>query len=103
MLAGRVANIVPVDSIDKVTEAVNAYTQTIGINRETLKEQLRDRLSLFGAQRLTSLGYAASVNFTLPQDAMEPERRLCKWIVDEHCEPERVLPLWKTPDFALPG
>jgi Acyl-CoA reductase (LuxC) len=103
LLSGRVANIVPVDSIDKVTEAVNAYTQTIGIYPESLKDQLRDQLSLFGAQRLTSLGYAASVNFTIPQDAMEPVRRMCKWIVDEHCEPERIYPLWKTLDFALPG
>jgi hypothetical protein len=97
MLSGRVANIVPVDSIDKVSEAVNAYTQTIGIYPESLKEQLRERLALFGAQRLTSLGYAASVNFAIPQDAMEPVRRMCKWIVDVRCEPERVLPLWTIP------
>jgi hypothetical protein len=97
LLSGRVANIVPVDSIDKVTDAVNAYTQTTGIHPESLKEQLRDRLSLFGAQRLTSLGYAASVNFAIPQDAMEPVRRMCKWIVDERCEPEGVVPLWKMP------
>src|SRR6202790_4373359 len=31
MLSGRVANLVPVDSIDKVTAAVNACPQTIGI------------------------------------------------------------------------
>jgi hypothetical protein len=100
LLSGRVANIVPVDSIDKVTDAVNAYTQTIGIYPESLKHQLRDRLSLFGAQRLTSLGYAASVNFTIPQDAMEPLRRMCKWIVDEECDPSRVFPMWDAPDMA---
>jgi hypothetical protein len=94
LLSGRVANIVPVDSVDKVTDAVNAYTQTIGIYPESLKHELRDRLSLFGAQRFTSLGYAASVNFTIPQDAMEPVRRMCKWIVDEECEPGQVFPLW---------
>ena len=100
LLSGRVANIVPVDSIDKVTDAVNAYTQTIGIYPESLKRELRDRLPLFGAQRLTSLGYAASVNFTIPQDAMEPVRRMCKWIVDEECDPSRVLPLWETPSMT---
>jgi hypothetical protein len=101
LLSGRVANIVPVDTIEKVTDAVNAYTQTIGIYPESLKHQLRDQLPLFGAQRLTSLGYAASVNFTIPQDAMEPVRRMCKWIVDEECEPSRVFPLWETPDLAF--
>jgi hypothetical protein len=95
MLSGRVANIVPVDSIDKVTRAVNAYTQTIGIYPESLKTTLRDDLARFGAQRLTSLGYAASVNFAIPQDAMEPVRRMCKWIVDETCDPEVVFPQWR--------
>jgi hypothetical protein len=100
MLSGRVANIVPVDSIDKVTDAVNAYTQTIGIYPESLKTELRDRLAMFGAQRLTSLGYAASVNFAIPQDAMEPVRRMCKWIVDEACDPQVVFPMWKAAELA---
>jgi hypothetical protein len=98
MLSGRVANIVPVDSIEKVTAVVNAYTQTIGIYPESLKTELRDSLPLYGAQRLTSLGYAASVNFAIPQDAMEPVRRMCRWIVDETCDPEVVFPLWATPE-----
>ena len=79
MLSGRVANLVPVDSIDKVTAAVNAYTQTIGIYPESLKRQLRNTLPLFGAQRLTSLGYACSVAVAAPQDAdlrrLEPTSR----------------------------
>ena len=95
MLTGRVANIVPVDNIDKVTAAVNAYTQTIGIYPESLKRRLRDTLPLFGAQRLTSLGYACSVAIAMPQDAIEPIRRMCKWIVDEQCDPAVVLPLWQ--------
>ena len=95
MLSGRVANIVPVESIDKVTAAVNAYTQTIGIYPESLKHELRDILPLFGAQRLTSLGYACSVAIAMPQDAIEPIRRMCKWIVDEECDPDVVIPLWR--------
>jgi hypothetical protein len=98
MLSGRVANIVPVDDIEKVTNAVNAYTQTIGIYPESLKRELRDRLPLFGAQRLTSLGYACNVSVAMPQDAIEPIRRMCKWIVDEQCETDRVLPMWRISD-----
>jgi hypothetical protein len=94
-LCGRVANVVPVDDIAKVTRAVNAYTQTIGIYPESLKRQLRDTLPLFGAQRLTTLGYACSVAIAMPQDAIEPIRRMCKWIVDEECDPEAVVPLWR--------
>jgi Acyl-CoA reductase (LuxC) len=97
MLSGRVANIVPVDSIEKVTSAVNAYTQTIGIYPESLKHELRDVLPLFGAQRLTSLGYACSVAIAMPQDAIEPIRRMCKWIVDEECDPDVVIPIWRLP------
>ena len=95
MLSGRVANIVPVDGIDQVTAAVNSYTQTIGIYPESLKRWLRNTLPLFGAQRLTSLGYACSVAVAMPQDALEPIRRMCKWIVDEECDPEVVVPLWR--------
>jgi hypothetical protein len=98
MLSGRVANIVPVDSIERVTEAVNAYTQTIGIYPESLKRELRDRLPLFGAQRLTSLGYACNVSMAMPQDAIEPIRRMCRWIVDEECDPNVVIPLWRLGD-----
>jgi Acyl-CoA reductase (LuxC) len=95
MLSGRVANIVPVDDIEKVAAAVNSYTQTIGIYPEALKRRLRDTLPLFGAQRLTSLGYACSVAIASPQDAIEPIRRMCKWVVDEECDPARVIPLWE--------
>ena len=100
MLSGRVANIVPVDGIDKVTEAVTAYTQTIGIYPESLKHELRDTLPLFGAQRLTSLGYACSVPIAAPQDAIEPMRRMCKWIVEETCDPDVVIPLWRLGEAA---
>jgi hypothetical protein len=95
LLSGRVANIVPVDSIEKVTDAVNAYTQTIGIYPESLKRQLRVILPLYGAQRLTSLGYACSVAVAAPQDAIEPIRRMCKWIVEEECDADEVIPLWR--------
>ena len=96
MLSGRVANLVPVNHIDQVTKAVTAYTQTVGIYPESLKKELRDKLPLFGAQRLTSLGYACHVSVATPQDAMEPLRRMCKWIMEESCDPEQVFPMWKS-------
>src|SRR5262245_57987322 len=95
LLSGRVANLVPVDDVRKVTDAVTAYTQTVGISPEKLKTELRDLLPLFGAQRLTSLGYACHVAIAMPQDAIEPLRRMAKWIVEETCDPEKVLPMWK--------
>jgi len=95
-LSGRVANLVPIDDPAAAVAAVNASTQTIGIYPESLKETLRDALGLHGAQRLVSLGYAADPNVALPQDAIEPMRRMVKWIVDEQCSPDQVTPLWKT-------
>jgi hypothetical protein len=94
-LASRVANLVPVDEVEAVFDAVDAYTQTVGIYPEALKTSLRDRLPLHGAQRLTSLGYAASAAIAAPQDAIEPLRRMCKWIVDETCDPKTVKPIWE--------
>ncbi len=96
MLSGRVANLVPVDDIEKVTCAVTAYTQTVGIYPDSLKHQLRDKLPLFGAQRLISLGYACHTTSAKPQDAIEPLRRMCKWITDETCSVDTVAPIWKS-------
>jgi hypothetical protein len=82
-LSGRVANLVPVaDPADAVRE-MSSYTQTVGIYPESLKQRLRDVLPLHGAQRLVSLGYAADPSVALPQDAIEPVRRMARWIVDE--------------------
>jgi hypothetical protein len=93
-LSGRVANIVPIaDPLDAL-RAMNAYTQTVGVYPESLKETLRDLAPLHGAQRLVSLGYAADPSVALPQDAIEPVRRMVKWIVDESCDPHETKPLW---------
>jgi Acyl-CoA reductase (LuxC) len=93
-LSGRVANLVPVDSPSDAVREMNAYTQTVGVYPESLKDTLRDVLPLHGAQRLVSLGYAAHPSVSLPQDAIEPVRRMVKWIVDERCDPEVTTPLW---------
>lgn len=82
-LACRVANIVPIDSVDTAVKSVNAYTQTIGIYPDTLKEALRDRLAYQGGQRLVSLGGATNMPSDAPQDGIETMRRMCKWIVDD--------------------
>jgi hypothetical protein len=88
MLGNRVINIVPVDSVDVPISAVTAYTQTIGVYPESLKREIRDRLAVQGGQRIVTLGHAMSFEATLngPQDAIEPMRRMCKWIVDENYE-----------------
>jgi hypothetical protein len=95
LLSGRVINLVPVDSIEDTTRFVNGYTQTVGVYPDSLKEQLRDELPLFGAQRFVTAGYANTANPGLPQDAIEPVRRMVKWIVDETCPVETCPPLWE--------
>ncbi len=87
LLACRVANLVPLDSAGQATRYVNAYTQTIGIWPDSLKEALRDDLAWQGAQRLVSLGGTYLLGSpSTPQDGIEPVRRMCKWIVDESGE-----------------
>lgn len=95
-LSGRVANVVPIDAPEEALAGMNSWTQTIGIYPEALKQELRDLLPLYGAQRLVSLGYAmgAASTSSLPQDAIEPVRRMVKWIVDETMSPDTVAPLW---------
>jgi hypothetical protein len=101
-LGKRIANLVPIDDLEDVYKAVDAYTQTIGIFPESLKTRLRDRLALFGAQRFTSLGYAASATIAAPQDAIESTRELCKWIVCEDCDPAVTPPLWEDGELFKP-
>jgi hypothetical protein len=93
-LIDRVVNLVPVDDLQEVMDAVDSYTQTVGIFPEDLKVKLRDILPLFGAQRFVSLGYAGMGSIATPQDAIEPLRRMCKWIVDERSSPSMTPPLW---------
>jgi hypothetical protein len=94
-LSGRVANLVPIDDLADAGRFVNAYTQTVGVYPEALKQRLRDELPLFGAQRFVTLGYAMTANPALPQDAIEPMRRMVKWIVDEDCPVDACPPLWR--------
>lgn len=91
ILGCRVGNLVPIDDIDTAVRSVNAYTQTIGIFPEALKHTLRDRLAYQGAQRLVSLGAAATLQHNLDrQDAIEPIRRTVKWVTEETADPALV-------------
>jgi len=94
LLDDRTANLVPVDSLDEVMDAVDAYTQTVGIYPEALKDELKDRLPLHGAQRIVSLGYAAAMKWAAPQDAIEPLRRMGKWISNQIASPEATPAPW---------
>jgi Acyl-CoA reductase (LuxC) len=96
-LDDRTANLVPVDSLDEVLDAVDAYTQTVGIYPEALKDELKNRLPLHGAQRIVSLGYAAAMKWAAPQDAIEPLRRMGKWISNQICSPQTVPGVWQRP------
>ena len=72
ILGCRVGNLVPIDEIDTAVRSVNAYTQTIGIFPEALKHTLRDRLAYQGAQRLVSLGAAATLQHNLDRQVGAP-------------------------------
>jgi hypothetical protein len=103
MLNNRVTNIVPVDDLEIPIESVTAYTQTIGIYPDAVKQQIRDRLVFNGAQRIVSLGYACKAAMAGPHDGMEPLRRMCKWISDETNDPGIVPLLSATSPDAVPG
>jgi hypothetical protein len=100
-LSGRTANLVPIDDVAQAARFVNAYTQTVGVYPETLKLRLRDELPLHGVQRFVTLGYAMTANPALPQDAIEPVRRMVKWIVDEECPVDACPPLWAPENQAV--
>lgn len=94
-LADRTVNLVPVDTLDEVLGAVDAYTQTVGVFPDDLMPLVRHKAALHGGQRFVSLGYAFNgPGLVGPQDGIEPLRRMCKWIVSE--QPTAALkPLWE--------
>jgi hypothetical protein len=87
-LADRTANIVPIESIDDLLLGIDAYTQTIGVWPERLKTELENVVPFYGAQRLVTLGNALYNGplIGLAHDAIEPVRRMCKWIANEISE-----------------
>jgi hypothetical protein len=87
-LHGRIANIVPVADVRDCLVHIDKSTQTVGVYPPKLKQRLRDDLALRGVQRIVSLGAAAEeTDVPVPQDSVEPLRRLCRWIVDETAAP----------------
>jgi hypothetical protein len=87
LLYGRIGNLVPLDRIEDAMERFTAATQTVGFYPESLKLRLRDEAALSGAQMLTPVGYAVDGALCGPQDGLEPERRMVRWIVDSHIDP----------------
>lgn len=98
-LDDRTANLVPVDDLSEMMNAVDAYTQTVGVYPESIKDQLKDVLPLYGAQRIVSLGYAAAMKFAAPQDSIEPMRRMGKWISNQIAAPETSAAPWLRPSI----
>lgn len=87
-LADRTANFVPIESIDDLLLGIDAYTQTIGVWPEKLKAELENVVPFYGAQRLVTLGNALYNGplIGLAHDAIEPVRRMCKWVANEISE-----------------
>ena len=100
-LADRTVNLVPVDTLDEVLDVIDAYTQTVGVFPESLREVVRHKGALFGGQRFVSLGYAFNgPGLVGPQDGIEPMRRLVKWIISEEPLPGRK-PFWECADEEI--
>ncbi|MEV6925207.1 acyl-CoA reductase [Dactylosporangium sp. NPDC051485] len=98
LLQDRTVNIVPLDSLQDVLGYLDAYTQTVGVYPESLKEQLLDVAPLYGVQRFVSLGYSSEHTGRAPHDGLELERRMCKWIVDQRSQPARATYASSRPD-----
>lgn len=98
-LDDRTANLVPVDDLSEMMAAVDAYTQTVGVYPESIKDQLKDVLPLYGAQRIVSLGYAAAMKFAAPQDSIEPMCRMGKWISNQIAAPQTSAAPWLRPSI----
>ncbi|OAP33587.1 MULTISPECIES: acyl-CoA reductase [unclassified Sphingobium] len=86
LLYGRVGNIVPLDNIEDAIASFSSATQTVGIFPDSLRAKLRDRAALMGGQMFVPIGYAIAGTMATPQDGIEAERRMCRWVVDSNCD-----------------
>jgi hypothetical protein len=102
LLYGRVGNLVPLDDIREALRYFTSATQTVGIYPDALRLTMRDAGGLSGGQRFIPVGYAVAGSLAGPQDGMEPERRMCKWISDYHCDAETNPGPWRAAQ-PLPG
>ncbi|TYB66645.1 long-chain-fatty-acyl-CoA reductase [Nonomuraea sp. PA05] len=91
-LSGRVVNIVPVADARDAVPALTSATQTLGVYPPSLRRAVRDTAPLYGVQRIVDLGYAAHYRHELPQDCVEPIRRMIRWITDQGADPARIAP-----------
>ena len=88
-LGNRIVNLVPMPDISKVARWCDDSTQTVGIYPESLREKMRDTLSLAGVQRILPLCAHASKQHEgaelpgMPHDGIEPMRRMVRWVIDE--------------------
>jgi len=80
---GKIVNVVTVDSLKAATVHANVATQTVGIHPPDRKAELRDVLVANGAQRIVTLGGAASAKVGLPHDGFIPLQRFVRWATDE--------------------
>jgi hypothetical protein len=94
LLACRTVNLVPVADLEGILRRISADTQTIGIYPPSLRKQIRERLGFQGAQHLIDLGYLVKMQFVGPTDALEPERRMLKWVKDISIDQAGLPPPW---------
>ena len=94
-LNNRVVNIVPVENLLDIVQWCDDTTQTVGVYPETLRDTLRDPLSLAGVQRLVSLSGHDPMHVYrgihamppgMPHDGIEPLRRSVRWVIDHRPE-----------------
>ena len=79
----RVANIVPVANVAAALAHLTIHTQTIGIYPDSLRKNIRNACALRGGQRMVPLGFATVGTAAGPHDAIEPMRRMVRWIRDD--------------------
>ena len=80
---GKVVNVVRVTSLDEAVRHVNVATQTVGVYPVERKLTLRDVIASSGAQRVVTLGAAASSQAGLSHDGFNPLQRFVRWVNDE--------------------
>ncbi len=76
----RTAVVHRIEKLEDAMEAINSYTQTVGIYPWKASEKLRDDITIRGADRIVAIGMANYARVGFPHDGIWTYNQLVRWV-----------------------
>ncbi|KXB05889.1 hypothetical protein AKJ52_02860, partial [candidate division MSBL1 archaeon SCGC-AAA382C18] len=77
---GRTLYVIEVENLNEALEYVDESVQTVGVSSEKRKEELKEKFTLLGVDRVTDIGKMGSPHLSAPQDGAYTISRMGRWV-----------------------